>query len=151
MGEDTNPRRLLTLHSEIHLEREAWHAKVPFQSEIEDLFASDKSIIIKLLGGAFVGAVLSLRVVFKGAKGNAATLSDTARVVVFIGAAVIGALVVLLLTLRDVVARRVERGKRVNPLLKAYFGRGNGCLMVFLWFCTIIVVTFIITMATVNM
>jgi hypothetical protein len=34
---------------------------------------------------------------------------------------------------------------------KAYFGRGNGCLMVFLWFCTVIVVTLIVTMATARM
>jgi hypothetical protein len=123
--------------------------KVPFQRELEDLFSSDKSIILKLLGGAFVGAVFSLRVLFK--KGDGASLGNTARVVVFVGAAIIGALVVLLLTLRDVVARRVDAGKSVNPILKAYFGRGNGCLMVFLWFCTIIAATFIITMATLGM
>lgn len=125
--------------------------QVPFQSEIEDLFESDKSIVLKLLGGAFVGVVLSLKFVAKDGKGNAPTMGNTATAVVVVGAAVVGAVVVLLLTLRDVVARRVDAGKRVNPVLKAYFGRGNGCLMVFLWFCTIIVATFIITMATVNM
>jgi hypothetical protein len=125
--------------------------KIPFRSEIEDLFASDKSIIWKLLGGAFVGAALSMTVVLKGPQGKAPQMSMTARVIVLIGATVIGALVVLLLTLRDVVARRVDAGLKVNPLLKAYFGRGNGCLMVFLWFCTIVVATLIVTMATVNM
>ena len=44
-------------------------AKVPFQREIEDLFASDKSAILKVLGGAFVGMFLSLRIVMKDAKG----------------------------------------------------------------------------------
>jgi hypothetical protein len=78
-------------------------------------------------------------------------IAATARVVVFVGSIVVGMLVVLLLTLRDVVARRVDAGKPVNPLLKAYFGRGNGCLTVFLWFCTVIVVTIIIAMATMGM
>jgi hypothetical protein len=125
--------------------------KGPFHNEIEDLFASDKSIVLKLLGGAFVGAVLSLSVVLKRAKGNEASLGTTAKVITFVGATVIGAIVVLLLTLRDVVARRVDAGQQVNPILKAYFGRGNGCLMLFLWGCTIIVATLIFTMATVNM
>lgn len=125
--------------------------KVPFQRELEDLFASDKSIVFKLLGGAFVGAVLSLKVAFKGGQGGGASFGSTARVVILAGAAIVGALVVLLLTLRDVVAQRADAGKPVNPILKAYFGRGNGCLMLFLWGCTIIMVTFIVTMATVNM
>jgi hypothetical protein len=123
--------------------------QVPFQREIADLFASDKSIVWKLLGGGFVGGALGARVAF--GKGNGPQMAETARVVVFAGSIVVGMFVVLLLTLRDVVARRVDAGKPVNPILKAYFGRGNGCLMVFLWFCTVIVVTLIVTMATARM
>ena len=123
--------------------------QVPFQREIEDLFSSDKSIVWKLLGGGFVGAALAAKMVL--GKGNGPQLGMTARVVVFVGSIIVGMLVVLLLTLRDVVVRRVNAGKRVNPILKAYFGRGNGCLMLFLWGCTIIVAVFIITMATAGM
>jgi hypothetical protein len=126
-------------------------AKVPLQREIEDLFASDKSVILKLLGGAFVGAFLSLRIVMKDSRGGGPQLSQTARIVVLVGAAIVGALVVLLLLLRDVVHRRLDAGKRVNPLLRAYFGKGNGCLMVFLWFVTIIFATFVVTMLTVSL
>jgi hypothetical protein len=123
--------------------------QVPFQREIEDLFASDKSIVWKLLGGGFMGGAFAASMVLR--KGNGPQMAATARVVVFVGSIVVGMLVVLLLTLRDVVARRVDAGKPVNPILKAYFGRGNGCLMVFLWFCTVIVVTLIVTMATARM
>jgi hypothetical protein len=123
--------------------------QVPFQREIEDLFSSDKSIVWKLLGGGFVGGALAAKMVL--GKGNGPPMAMTARVVVFVGAIIVGMLVVLLLTLRDVVARRADAGKPVNPILKAYFGRGNGCLMVFLWGCTIIVATFIVTMATMGM
>lgn len=125
--------------------------KVPFRREIEDLFASDKSIVLKLLAGAFVGGLLSLRVVLKDLRGGGTPLPASMKVPIVVGAALVGMLVVLLLSLRDVVVRRVERGKRVNPLLRAYFGRGNGCLMVALWSVTVIIVTFIVTMLMVSL
>ena len=126
-------------------------AKVPFQREMNDLFASDKSIVLKLLGGAFVGGVFGLWVVLREAKGGKSAFPIPVKTAIVVGAAIVGMVVVLLLSLRDVVVRRVERGKTVNPLLRAYFGRGNGCLMVALWFVTIIVVTLIATMLTVNL
>lgn len=125
-------------------------AKVPFQREIEDLFASDKTIVLKLIGGAFVGVFLSLRMVMKDARAGDTSFSPTVRTVVLIGGAIVGALVVLGLTLRDVVLRRVEAGQRVNPLLRAYFGKGNGCLMLVLWSVTVIFATFLVTMFTLN-
>jgi hypothetical protein len=126
-------------------------AKVPFRREIEDLFASDKSVVLKLLAGAFVGGVLSLRVVFKDPKGGSPAFSTPVKITIVVGAALFGMLAVLLLLLRDVVVRRVEQGRSVNPLLRAYFGKGNGCLMVVLWFVTVIFVTFLVTMLTVNL
>lgn len=126
-------------------------AKVPFQREIEDLFASDKSVIFKLLGGAFVGVALSLRMVLRDAKRGNSSLSPTTKVVIVSGGAIVGVIVVLGLLLRDVVIRRVQQGERVNPLLRAYFGQGNGCLMVGLWFITIILATFVVTLLTVNL
>ncbi|SIO44638.1 hypothetical protein SAMN05444166_4794 [Singulisphaera sp. GP187] len=126
-------------------------AKVPFQRELEDLFASDKSVILKLLGGAFVGVALSLRMVLKDANGGASKFSSTAKIAILAGSAIVGAFVVIGLLLRDVVVRRVEQGKRVNPLLRAYFGKGNGCLMVALWFFTVIFVTFVVTILTTNL
>jgi hypothetical protein len=126
-------------------------ARVPFQREIEDLFASDKSVVLKLLAGAFVGVLVALRAVLKDAKGGASTFSTPVKITIAGVAAIVGMLVVLLLLLRDVVVRRVDQGKPVNPLLRAYFGKGNGCLMVALWFFTVIFVTFIVTMLTVNL
>jgi hypothetical protein len=126
-------------------------AKVPFHREIEDLFASDKSVALKLLAGAFVGGILSLRVVLKDPKGGSPALSTSVKITIVVGAALLGVLAVLLLLLRDVVVRRVEQGQSVNPYLRAYFGRGNGCLMVALWFVTVVFVTFLVTMLTVNL
>jgi hypothetical protein len=126
-------------------------AKVPFHREIDDLFASDRSIVLKLLGGAFVGGLVSLRVVLKDPKAGGSDFSTPVKVTIVAGAAVVGMLVVFLLSHRDVVVRRVEKGQRVNPLLRAYFGRGNGCLMLALWFVTVILATFLVTMLTVNL
>lgn len=125
--------------------------KVPFHREIEDLFASDKSVLLKLLAGAFVGGFVSLRVALKDSKGGAPAFSTPAKVTIVVAAASIGMVVVLLLLLRDVVVRRVERGRSVNPFLRAYFGQGNGCLMAALWSVTVIFVTFLVTMLTVNL
>jgi hypothetical protein len=125
--------------------------KFPFQRELDDLFASDKSVVLKLLAGAFVGVVISLRAVLKDAKGGAAPFSLPVKITIIVIAALTGMFVVLMLLFRDVVVRRVDKGKPVNPLLRAYFGRGNGCLMVALWFITVIFVTFIVTMLTMNL
>ncbi len=122
--------------------------KVPFRRELEDLFASDHSIVFKLLGGAFVGGLFSLRLALKDPKTGGLDLSTPAKITIVAISAFVGMLVVLLLSLRDVVVRRVEQGQRVNPLLRAYFGRGNGCLMVGLWFMTVIFVTLIVTILT---
>src|SRR5579883_544727 len=82
-------------------------AKVPFRREIDDLFASDRSIVLKLLGGAFVGGLVSLRAVLKDPKAGGPDSSTPVKVTIVSGAAVVGMLVVLLLSLRDVVVRRV--------------------------------------------
>jgi hypothetical protein len=125
--------------------------KVPFQREIEDLFASDKSAILKILGGAFVGGAVTARIVFKNQTGGLSNLSSTMKAVFIVTGGIVAAFVVVLLMLRDVVVRRVQQGKRVNPLLRAYFGQGNGCMMLALWFVTVILVTFVVTMLTANL
>lgn len=127
-------------------------AKVPFQRELEDLFRSDKTVILKLLGGAAVGVFFSLRIVLKDSRGGGGpTMSTTMKGVVLTGGAIAGALAVLVLLLRDVVGRRVDQGKPVNPILKAYFGKGNGCLMIALWSVTVIFLAFVVTMLTLGL
>jgi len=121
-------------------------ARLPFEREIEDLFASDRSVVLKLIAGAFVGAICSGRVVFKEPTESSPSLSMPAKIAFLAVSAATGAIVVLGLLLRDVVVRRVQRGQRVNPLLRAYFGQGNGCLMLGLWFVTVILATFVVTL-----
>ena len=126
-------------------------ARVPFQREVDDLFASDKSIVWKMLAGAFVGAALSLRA-WKDPKGGApGAVSTPVKVAIVVGAAIVGMLAVLMLALRDVVVRRVDQGHSVSPLLRHYFGRGNGCLMVALWSGTLIIATLVATILTASL
>lgn len=126
-------------------------ARFPFHRELEDLFASDKSVALKLLAGALVSGYISLLVMLRDPKDGSPAMPTPVKVTFVVTAAVIGLLIVLLLLLRDVVVRRVEKGQRVNPLLRAYFGRGNGCMMMALWFVTVIVATFIVTMLLVTL
>jgi hypothetical protein len=121
---------------------------LPLRRELDDLFASDKSVILKILGGAFVAAAFAASAVFKDAKRGGSPISTPLKIIIVASFAAIGALVVLLLLLRDVVVRRAKAGQRVNPLLRAYFGQGNGCLMLALWFVTVIVVVFIAVVLT---
>lgn len=125
--------------------------KLPFHGALEDLFASDRSVLLKILGGAFVGGVLGLRLISQEQRAGRAAYSQTVKVAIIAGGAVVGAVLVLLLLLRDVVVRRVREGKPVNLFLRAYFGQGNGCLMVVLWFFTVIFVTLVVTMLTTNL
>lgn len=121
--------------------------RLPFQRELADLFESDRSIVWKLLGGAVVGVLVCARGFGRQPPG-AGGLTVPVKIALACGFAVVGVLVVLLLSFRDVVVRRVDAGKPVNPLLKAYFGRGNGCLMIGLWCITVIFVTMIVTLLT---
>ncbi len=123
---------------------------IPFRRKIDELFRSDKSAVRKMFGGAFVGAFLFVGIVWEGAGGGGSHLSATAKTSVIVGAAFVGALVVLGFLLREVVLRRVNAGERVNAILLAYFGKGNGCLMLCLWVFTVFFATFIVTLLTVN-
>ncbi len=121
-------------------------AGLPFRRELEDLFVSDKSIVLKMLGGAFVSSLVAAREFFKEKENAPSPLPMTTRVFFVVGAGGIGAFVVLFLSLRDVVIRRVESGKRVHPILRAYMGKDRVWRTVALWFVTVIIVTFIVTL-----
>jgi hypothetical protein len=118
---------------------------VPFHEDIEELFASDKSIALKLLGGAFVGGFLGLRLAVNDPNQRGPGFSPPTQAIIAVGGAIVGALIVLILPLRDHVARRLAQGKRVNPLLRAYLGLGNLVLSLVLWLVTALIATFTIT------
>lgn len=101
---------------------------------------------MKLFGGGLLGGFLTgIHLIISRPTGGAGFSGAVEALLVASGIGA-GTLAVLLLSLRDAVVRRIDRGERVNLLLRAYFGRGNGCLMLALWFVTVFVVTLVKTM-----
>jgi hypothetical protein len=96
----------------------------PFHNELDEVFRGDRSIWLKIGGSAFVcasGALLHF---------NADPKATIAFELAMIAAmAVIGAVIGLMLSLRDVVRRRLAAGKPVNLLLRLYLGGGMGTLL----------------------
>jgi hypothetical protein len=88
---------------------------IPFQDEINDLFESDQSIWDKLKGGAFVGVVVA-----------AQKLPDDPIELLLrmLFAGCLASVVVVLLSLRDVVWKRMLAGQRVSLVLRLYLAHG---------------------------
>jgi MFS family permease len=125
-----------------------------FAEELDDLFHSDNSVLVKILAGAVVGGIVGAGSVLFSRfshpeKARAAFLTPMLTGMT-LSTAAIGALVVLLLLLRDVVIRRVENGQRVNSLLFRYFGQENRWRMLGLWFVTILVGGIVVTTIVVS-
>lgn len=107
---------------------------VPFRRELDDLFQSDGSILLKM-GGAGVATaavVIAGAVKFSRDPKSHIELSTPLIVGLALGSLVLGAVLALALSLKDVVRRRIDRGKSVSPLLRLFFGGGRGSLA--LWF-----------------
>jgi hypothetical protein len=111
---------------------------LPFKEEFDDLFREDRSIWWKILGGAAAAALAVLLAVWRGAnrEQGKATFGPAAIAVIVVVAAFLGALVAVLLSLKDVVRRRMDSGQRVSRLLRVYFGGGAVSLMV--WVLTVL-------------
>jgi hypothetical protein len=110
---------------------------LPFKDELDDLFRSDRSIWLKGFGGAALGILVALWGLFENDRpGGLNVVLDT----IFVsGSAVIGAAGVVLLSLKDVVARRFDNRRHVNWLLMLYFGHGP--LSFFFWIVTVLAIS----------
>jgi hypothetical protein len=119
---------------------------IPFSGELDDLFQQDRRIWLKVLGGGFVGAIASLGGLRRLPEKDLAPVVVACLVTVFtIG----GAGAVLALSLKDIVRRRIDDGKPVNVVLRAYLAGGVWSLL--LWFITVLVGTLIVTLAVLSL
>ena len=105
-------------------------------SEFDELFRSDKSIWLKAIGAAAAGGIAAFAAVKKN-RDLGIGLAST----IVIGGAVIGCIMGVMLSLKDIVRRRIESGETVHPLLKLYLGMRF--VSVIVWFVTIIVLVFV--------
>ena len=118
---------------------------VPGSSTLNQLFESDKAIWLKMGGAALVLTCLALMMVMRVAEEQDPDYaSPVILVVVGLLAAITGALLGLALSLKDVVASRLQAGQKVAFPLRLMFGMGVVSLLL-VWVPLVIVMTLLIT------
>jgi hypothetical protein len=105
-----------------------------FREVLDDAFREDAKLPWKLLAAAAVGAAIGVRVCFGlsndgHAKGHLEFLCTTGAI------AIVCVVVALLLSLKDVVKRRIREGKPVSLLLRFYLA--SGLLSFVFWMATV--------------
>ncbi|HWE36635.1 MAG TPA: hypothetical protein VG406_08715 [Isosphaeraceae bacterium] len=126
--------------------------RIPFRDEIDDIFRGDRALGLKMGAGAGVAAfvvVVSLVRGIRDGRLEGVELSETTIAVVGAISAVVGAGLVLLLSLKDAVRRRLDDGRPVHRLLRLGFGMGRWSL--FFWFLTAFLVTMVVTVTLATM
>jgi hypothetical protein len=118
---------------------------LPFRNKWEELFQSDRSVWFKIGIGASIGALAATQMLFVNRMGPSESRlripAGIAMVVLFAG---LGALGVSVLTLKDVIRRKTERGHRAGFLTRLYFWKGGWSYVV--WFLTALVLALALTM-----
>ncbi len=119
--------------------------KVPFQNELDETFRSDRSIWIKIGGCSLVSIFVVLTMFFRGVQSGRLDIpmTTTRYVVMAVILGVLGAICGLLLSLKDTIAHRIDRGDSVNKILRLYFGRERLSLVV--WFASALVLAMLVT------
>jgi hypothetical protein len=108
---------------------------LPFKRQLDQLFRGNRSIWLKVGGGVLVALYLTLQSFLRNAKGvDRATIVRVTSIGLVV-AVVAGALIALLLAMKDRMKERLARGEKVNLLARAYLGMGIWSLL--LWCPTI--------------
>lgn len=123
--------------------------KVPFSRELDEVFRSDRSVWLKILGCGFVSAFLVVGVAIRSdLQVRGKPLATSTLITLGVLAAVAGCFLGLILSLRDTITRRTQEGRPVSRLARLYFVGGVEC--VFIWAFTLLflagLVTFCVTM-----
>jgi hypothetical protein len=108
--------------------------RLPFRKEIDETFRSDRSAWIKMAAAALVA---DFALVLGAWKMRAEDVSideflGSLNLGILAVTAVAGAGTALLLSMKDVIRRRMDRGDSVNFLLRLYLGMGVRSLVAWL-------------------
>ena len=107
---------------------------IPFKQQINEIFTSDRQLLLKLAAGAFVGCFLGISLAYGWADGHH---NDTPGVV---SAAIVGGSIalavglVVILNLKDAVCNRIASGKRANVFLRLLLTSGSLSLIIWVVF-----------------
>ncbi len=110
--------------------------RLPFRGELDETFRSDRSVWIKMAAAALVADFCAVLGLWK-MRTNDVPIDDFLKSLnlgILAIVAVAGAGTSLLLSLKDVIRRRIDRGDSVNFFLKLYLGMGVWSLVA--WFPT---------------
>jgi len=116
----------------------------PFHNEFDELFRGNRSIWLKMAGAAAATDLIVLLSGALNAQPGGLGLGPGTIAIVLVVAAVAGAGFAILLSLKDIVARRRSAGRHVSWLLRLYFTDGVVSFMLWSVTATMIIVLGII-------
>ena len=117
----------------------------PFMpSTVDDLLGVGRSLWLKMAACSAVTLAMVAAVFLEGEQEPLAVLAAPATVISMLGAVVVGALIGVALSMKDVVEQRVREGKPVAFPLKLLFGFGFASAL--LWMLLVILTVFAVTM-----
>ena len=98
---------------------------VIMKSSFNDLFSGGASVWLKIAGAAIVAPAIVFGASRKMARQGNELFADLPTTIgVLAGTSVVGAFLGAALSMKDVVAKRIEDGKPVNWFLRLFFARG---------------------------
>jgi hypothetical protein len=109
--------------------------EISFQKKFDEIFRGNRSSWLKTGAGALIALYVTALSIFRVVKPAERSTAWRTMLVCVLCAAVCGALIAFLLTVKDRVKRRLAKGDRVNLFVRAYLGSGIWSLL--LWCPTI--------------
>ena len=111
----------------------------PFREELDALFRDDRKLLWKVFGAVLVGSCISVKWWSKFLGDQEVALTEC--LIVTAGTITVSVMAVLMLSLRDVVKRRIADGTPVSLCLRWYLAGGVWSLL--LWIVTALAGTFL--------
>ena len=109
--------------------------RIPFYRKLDETFRSDGSNWLKIGCGVLVALYVTFKGIMRQGKVEDRTMMWRVTIIALLFAVFCGGLISFLLIMKDRAKRRLARGERVNPFVRAYLGRGIWSLL--LWCPTI--------------
>lgn len=110
-----------------------------WKQTFDELFQSDASVLLKMIGGAAVGGIGAILTLSR----QDDELSVATQAIVLVGMALLGGLLGATLSLKDLIERRHQEGRSTPFVLRLLFGMGIVSLLL-VW----VPLVFLVTIAT---
>ena len=107
---------------------------VPFSRQINAVFESERSLLLKLVAGAFVGFCVGASLACGWAANHLKNIPVLVYFAIVAGAIVLAVGLVFVLHLKDAVRRRITSGKPVHRVLRLLLASGRLLLTIWVLF-----------------